>query len=373
MFKKALALAAGLLVTLGAYAATAELRADHPSTYTVQKGDTLWSISAHFLQKPWLWPEIWDVNQQVHNPHLIYPGEVLQLGVDNRLHVAQRAAVEANPIPTVPLSQIQPFLHDLRVMSSHDLAHTPYVVAAEEDQPRASEGQFVYVRGLSATPGERFALARPSHVYRRYKGQRSHPYEVGHLLNSNVEVEEGPWQENFHNDNMMGRGTEIGTEVEIIGSVRVLKSGDPATTLLTNAKMEIRPGDRLLPVDDAPYDAMFYPHAARSLPPYARVMAFANGMDSLSSEGPNSVVALSVGNADGVNNGTTFSIYHPGDEITDDVAGDSRKRSFGPHVTLPPEFVGHVMVFRTFDHVSYGLIMDGIKPVHINDTLELPE
>ena len=373
MFKKALALAAGLLVTLGAYAATTELRADHPSTYTVQKGDTLWSISARFLQKPWLWPEIWDVNQQVHNPHLIYPGEVLQLGVDNRLHVAQQAQVEANPVPTVPLGEIEPFLHDLRILGSDELKHAPYVVASEEDQPRAIEGQFVYVRGLSATPGERFALARPTHIYRVAQGQRPQPYEYAHLLNSNVEVTSGPWDENSRNDNMLGNGRELGTEVEIIGTVRVLQGGDPATTLLTNAKMEIRPGDRLLPVDDAPYDPTFYPHPATALPADARVLAFANGMDSISSEGPKSVVALSVGAADGVNNGTTFAIYQPGVRIADDVAGNSDRRSFSPHLKLPPEFVGHVMVFRTFDHVSYGLVMDGIKPVHINDKLQLPE
>jgi LysM repeat protein len=372
MFKKALALAVGLLVTLGAYAATAELRADHPSTYTVQKGDTLWSISARFLQKPWLWPEIWDVNQQVHNPHLIYPGEVLQLGVDNRLHVAQRPQIEANPVPTIPLSEVAPFLHDLRILGSDELKRAPYVVAMEENQPRAVEGQFVYVRGLSAAQGQRFAVARPTHVYRVSQGQRPHPYEVAHLLNSDVEVTSGPWDENSRNDDMFGNGKELGTEVEIIGTVRVLQSGDPATTLLTNAKMEIRKGDRLLPVDDAPYDPTFYPHPATSLPPYARVIAFANGMDATSAEGTNSVVALSVGAADGVNDGTTFSISQPGVEITDDVAGDSNKRSFGPHVQLPPEFVGHVMVFRAFDHVSYGLIMDGIKPVRVNDTLELP-
>lgn len=373
MLKKALALVAAMLVTLVAYAATTELRADHPTTYVVKKGDTLWGISARFLRKPWLWPEIWDVNQQVYNPHLIYPGEVLQLGADNRLHVAQRAAVEANPIPAIPLSAIEPFLHDLRVYSSHDLAHTPYVVAAEENQPRAVEGQFVYVRGLSAAVGQRFALARPTHVYRAYKGQRPYTYEVGHLLNSDVDVVQGPWQEDFRNDDIWGRGTEIGTEVEIIGTVQVLKNGDPATTLLTNAKMEIRAGDRLVPIDDAPYDATFWPHPARTFPPYARVLAFTNGMDSDSNEGPMSVVALSVGSYDGVNDGTTFTIVHAGDEITDDVAGDSRKRSFGPHVKLPEEFVGHVMVFRTFEHVSYGLVMDGIKPVHIWDELRLPE
>ncbi|HEY3521872.1 MAG TPA: LysM domain-containing protein [Rhodanobacteraceae bacterium] len=373
MFKKALALVAGLLVTLAAYAAGAQLRADHPSTYVVKKGDTLWSISARFLKKPWLWPEIWDVNQQVYNPHLIYPGDVLQLGVDNRLHVAERAPEQANPIPTIPLDRIEPFLHDLRVMSSGELAQTPYVVAVEEDEPRAVEGQMLYVRQLNAAPGQRFALARPTHVYRVSKGQRPYPYEVGHLLDSNVGLVHGPWDENSRNDNMWGNGQEVGTEVEIIGVVQVLKAGDPATVLLTNAKMEIREGDRLLPVDDAPYDPTFYPHPARSIPPYGRVIAFANGMDSDSIEGPMSVVALSAGSADGVDNGTTFSIFHPGDEITDDVAGDSRKRSFGPHVQLPSEFIGHVMVFRTFEHVSYGLVMDGIKPVQMGDELQIPE
>ncbi|MDE2054181.1 MAG: LysM peptidoglycan-binding domain-containing protein, partial [Xanthomonadaceae bacterium] len=107
MLKKLLALSAGLLITFAAYAAGAQLRADHPHTYVVKKGDTLWGISARFLQKPWLWPEIWDVNQQVYNPHRIYPGDVLDLDV-NGLHVAKRAAVEANPIPTVPLSAIEP-------------------------------------------------------------------------------------------------------------------------------------------------------------------------------------------------------------------------------------------------------------------------
>ena len=373
MFKKALALVASLLVTLAAYAAGVQLRADHPSTYVVKKGDTLWSISARFLQKPWLWPEIWDVNQQVHNPHLIYPGDVLQLGVDNRLRVVQRPQEDANPVPTIPLDRIEPFLHDLRVMSSDELAHTPYVVAVEEDQPRAVEGQFLYVRGLNATPGQRFALARPGHVYRVSQGQRPHPYEVGHMLDSDVEVSHGPWDEDTRNDDMWGKGKEVGTEVEIIGAVQVVKGGDPATVVLTNAKMEIRKGDRLLPVDDAPYDPTYWPHPARSVPPYARVIAFDNGMDSDSNEGPMSVVALSAGSADGVDNGTTFSIFQPGDEITDDVAGDSRKRSFGPHVQLPEEFIGHVMVFRTYEHVSYGLVMDGIRPVQMGDDVQIPE
>ena len=84
MLKKSLALLAGLLVTVAVYAAGAQLRAGHPDTYVVKKGDTLWDISARFLQKPWLWPEIWQANPQVHNPHLIYPGDVLNLAYGNR-------------------------------------------------------------------------------------------------------------------------------------------------------------------------------------------------------------------------------------------------------------------------------------------------
>ena len=374
MFKKALALAAGLLITLAAYAASAQLRADHPDTYVVKKGDTLWSISARFLRKPWLWPEIWDVNQQVYNPHLIYPGDVLYLGRDRMLHV-HRARELGNPIPTVPLSAIEPFLHDLRVLSADQLAHSPYVVGLEESQPRATEGQFVYVRGLAdAQTGQRYAVARPTHVYRDYAGSQSGPSdEVSHLLNSDVEVVSGPWQENFNNDGHYGRGKEIGAEVEIIGTVRVLRGGDPAATLLTNARMEIRKGDRLLPVDDAPYDGTYFPHAAQQVPANLHVMAFANGMDSTSAEGPRSVVAISGGSADGINNGTTFSIFQPGDTIADDVIGNSDSRDLSPKVTLPEEFIGHVMVFRTFDHVSYGLVMDGIRPVHIGDHLQAPE
>src|SRR6476469_10212048 len=67
------------LLTVTAYAAAVEVRGDHPDTYVVKRGDTLWDIAGRFLQKPWLWPEIWQANPQVKNPHLIYPGDVLSL------------------------------------------------------------------------------------------------------------------------------------------------------------------------------------------------------------------------------------------------------------------------------------------------------
>jgi hypothetical protein len=371
MLKKLLALTAGLLITCAAYAAGAQLRADHPHTYVVKKGDTLWGISARFLKKPWLWPEIWDVNQQVYNPHRIYPGDVLDLDVD-KLRVVKRPAVEANPIPTVPLSAIKPFLKDFRVLTAEQLRQTPYVVAVEENEPRATEGMNLYVRQLhGAVDGERYAIVRPTHVYREFNDD-GRIDDIGHLANNNVDLAPGPWQEDFRNDGHFGRGQEIATEVRVIGTARVLKVGDPATLLLTNARMEIRAGDRLMPVDDTPYDFTFYPHAARNVPANAQVMALSNDYDGISVEGPMDVIALNVGSADGIDNGATFAIYQPGDTVTDLVKGSTTRRDFGPKVQLPNEFVGHVMVFRTFDHISYGLVMDGIRPVRVRDPIEAP-
>jgi LysM repeat protein len=373
MFKKLLALAAGLLITFAAYAATAQLRADAPHTYVVKKGDTLWSISARYLQKPWLWPEIWDVNQQVHNPHRIYPGDVLDLDVSG-LHVAKRAAVQENPIPTVPLSSIQAFLKDFRVLTADQVKRAPYVVAVEENAQRATEGMNLYVRDLhGAVPGQRYAVVRTTHVFRQFNDGGSKGLDdVAHLVNDNVDIVQSPWQEDFRNDGHFGRGNEIGTEVRVIGTAQVLKVGDPATLLLTNASMEIRAGDRLMPVDDTPYDFTFYPHPPRNAPANAYVLALSNQYDSISVQGPNDVVALNVGSADGVDNGTTFAMYQRGETIADDVAGNSYRRTFSPKVKLPDEFIGHVMVFRTFAHVSYGLMMDGIRPVKVGDRLEAP-
>lgn len=371
MLKKLLALTAGLALAFAAYAAGAQLRADHPHTYVVKKGDTLWGISARFLKKPWLWPEIWDVNQQVYNPHRIYPGDVLDLDVD-KLRVSKRAAVEANPIPTVPLSAIKPFLKDYRVLSADQLKQTPYVVGLEENEPRATEGMNLYVRQLhGASVGERFAVVRPTHVYREFN-ENGETHAVAHLVESNVDMAPGPWQEDFRNDGHFGRGEEIATEVRVIGTAQVLKTGDPATLLLTNARMEIRAGDRLMPVDDTPYDFTYYPHAASNVPAGARILALSNHYDGISVQGPMDVVALNVGSADGVDNGATFAIYQPGDTIPDLVKGNTDRREFGPKVTLPSEFVGHVMVFRTFGHISYGLVMDGIRPVKVRDVIQAP-
>ena len=151
MLKRLRTVIAVATLTVATYAAAVELRGDHPDTYVVQRGDTLWDIAGKFLQRPWLWPEIWQANPQIQTPHLIYPGDVISLAYLNRVAVQEGPRDEA-PVSGVPLSEIEPFLKNLRVVDEFE--HLPYVVGFEGDRLRASMDQVAYVKGLAdAQPG----------------------------------------------------------------------------------------------------------------------------------------------------------------------------------------------------------------------------
>jgi hypothetical protein len=163
MFKKQLLIMTLFLgITLLAHAQNVELNDDHPEKYVVQKGDTLWDISAVFLKSPWLWPEIWYANPQVENPHLIYPGDELnlvyvdgkpQITVD-RSHPTVKLGPEVRTIEhdqaveTIALTDIEPFLRELRILNKEDIDLAPYVVAAEEGRNVSATDNLIYVRGL---------------------------------------------------------------------------------------------------------------------------------------------------------------------------------------------------------------------------------
>ncbi len=376
MIRKITVLLAGMLVTVAAYAAGAQLRANHPDSYTVRRGDTLWAISAKFLAKPWLWPEIWQANPQVRNPHLIYPGDVLNLSFINgsggpSLRLEPSVHAEGQAIPAIPLTELQTFLKDMEVVDSNTAKTAPYVVGLEEGRLRSTPGQNIYVRGLQGAPGQRWAIVRPSHFFRSFDAQGSGKGDlVAHELDDNVALFKTPWDENTRNDGHYGKGDDRGVEVSVIGTAETLRMGDPSTLLLLNSTVDIRAGDRIMPLDDAPYDPYYYPHPPQSVATDARVIGFTDAMDAV---GPHQVVALSIGKRDGVDNGQTYSIYQPGQTISDDVASSSWHRDVGKKVTLPAEYVGHVMVFRTFDRVSYGLIMDGLRPIQIGNQLRMPD
>ena len=148
MLKKLPAIFAGFALTLVAYAATVELKPGHPDTYTVRRGDTLWSISNKFLKKPWQWPEIWQANGQIKNPHLIFPGDVINLAyldggprLNNAGGPHTRVEQLEDAIQPIALERIDKFLKRTRIIGEDDLKGAPHVVGAEDAHLRATPGQ----------------------------------------------------------------------------------------------------------------------------------------------------------------------------------------------------------------------------------------
>lgn len=198
-----------------------------------------------------------------------------------------------------------------------------------------------------------------------------------------------PWTLEDHNRRDLGRAfrylwrdwiyernTELlGYEVLEVGTAEVVKTGDPATVYISYVDQEIKKGDLLLPEVQRPFDLEFFPHPPAEAPQNMRVIALAN---SLAGAGISQVIVFNRGSSDGVDNGMVVALHRPGERIRDEFKaprGDIRY-TFGlgdDKVTLPEEFTAHAMVFRTFDKISYGLIMDAVKPVTLGDVARTPE
>ncbi len=381
MLKKFLTVCAAALLSFSAIAVAVELRKDHPDTYVVVRGDTLWDIAGRFLEQPWRWPEIWQANPQIENPHLIYPGDEISLAYlsDGRPQLSVRRLspqVRRTPIdaiPTVPLADIEGFLTRTRMLDEDEVERLPYVLGVEESRLRAGPGEVVYVRGADFQPGQQWAVVRPTIRY------AVHP----HPATERPRLKRDPWNARDGLDSQTSgiewayyaasdNGFEVlGYEVIQMATGQITRGGDPATLLLDVQGREVRQGDLLMPVEPQPFDLNFHPRAPRSLPPGLQILAMT---DRSTWGGPRDVVALSAGAREGIENGQVFAIYAPGDEVRDDIRHKQRLVANLPSrkVKLPDEFVGHVMVFRTFDKVSYGLIMDAIRPAHLEDRLGMP-
>jgi len=394
MLKRMLAVVAGALFAASGFAAEPELRDDHPQTYTVVRGDTLWDISARFLRSPWLWPEIWQANSQIENPHLIYPGDVISLVyVDGqprlisggrpdtvRLSPRVRSSGPGDAITAIPLNEIKPFLEKTRVLSPSDAKDLPYVVSEEESRLLAAPGHVIYVRGLDARPGEEFDVVRPTVVFRdvptRFPwGSAKRKYEKTPYRGVRQMTFASYWQEWDDKWPPAKHVDTLGHEVVFIARARVVREGDPSTLALVSGDLEVIKGDLILPVDASPYDATYLPHAPDAVPDNMRVLAVS---DSNRYSGPLRVVALSRGAREGVSNGQVYSVFQPSERMRDDVkyAKEDLRTTFSDRkamVTIPEEFLGHVMIFRTFEKVSYGLIMDGIRPIQVNDVIREPQ
>ena len=398
MLKRSLAVLAGILFSASAFALDADdLRPDHPDSYTVVEGDTLWAIAGRFLNNPWQWPEIWQANDQIKNPHLIYPGDVISLVYIDGKPMLTRGLAGQRPsneklsprvrdmggkraVGPIPLDELKAFLEHTRVLSEADADALPYVVGNEETRLRTTELGLVYVRGLDARPGTEVDIVRPSFVYTEV--QKGWPWQ--HKPREAQSRDWNPsqgftlasiWTDHIGRYFRERRSEILGHEVVQVARARVIAEGDPATLEIRDGDMEARAGDLILPVDDSPYDPSYSQHAPESVPENMRVLAVSDGF---SATGPARVVALSRGARDGVGNGQVFALMNQGERVRDTVkhpSGDIRSafQTKKKYVTLPEEFAGHVMIFRTFEKISYGLVMDGVRPVFVNDLAREPQ
>lgn len=360
------------MLTVATYAAAVEMAGDHPDTYVVRKGDTLWDIAGKFLKKPWLWPEIWQANPQVQNPHLIYPGDVLSLAYLDRVGVTPGPRQEA-PINAIPLADIEPFLKNLRI--TDEFKSLPYVVSLEDSRLRASAGQVAYVVNLpGAAVGQRYAVVRPTVQYALPRHNED--------LQPNGDTLPGAgnlWKTYIAPSS---RNEFLGYELAQVNIGTITRvptnTGEAASLLLQDTGREVRPGDRLIAVEAQPYDLQFIPHppAAQAAESELRVLAVA---DTFTAGGPRDVIAISGGSREGIDNGTVFSIWRNGRRVNDRIAHSLTSRADdgftggGSTVGVPDEYAAHAMVFRTFDKVSYALVMEGVKPVKVGYNVRHPD
>ena len=385
-WNRALILFVTLTVPLALHADTVTLKAGHPERYVVRKGDTLWDISGRFLEQPWRWPEIWKVNPQIHNPHLIYPGDEVRisyqggtamLSVRRGAHPTVRLGprvreqvLDGEAIPTIPIDAIRPFLRRARVVTEQEYDDAPYIVSLGKEALIGRAGQRAYVRGIGEERAARYAVFR--------KGQ---PY---------VDVDAAA-------DG--GTGEVLGFEALLIADAVLESVGDPDTFVLAGSQREVLAGDRLLPIDDQDeIDRNFMPRA-----PGGEVNgSIISVVDGVSQIGQYQVVVINRGRRDGIDVGHVLAVYQRGGTIEDpyakpppeEAAPPSRieldparqggiegfakaatdlvvavQHGFGkiaakvqpkkPYasVTLPDVKAGTVMVFRPFDRMSYALVM----------------
>ncbi len=312
---------------------------DVPDTYTVKKGDTLWDISEHFLKSPWLWPEIWYVNPQIRNPHLIFPGDIIKLVyIDGKPYLMlQRGdrVVKLSPqirelpndkaIDAIPLEAINNFLSRTRVVAEGELEAAPYVIAGSEKRLLSGKDDDFYARGsFDETP-----------AYGIYR--KGDPY-------IDPETEE-----------------VLGIRAKDIGSAKLKAiDGDIATLLSSRAVEEIRAGDRLLPHEERRLESMFFPSA-----PSETVAGVIMGVEGgISQVGTLDVVAINLGEREGMEVGTVLAIYKRGETVTDRIAKEK--------VTLPDERAGLMMVFRAFEKMSFALVLRAQRPLAVNDIVKNP-
>ena len=334
-----------------------ELSENAPDTYTVKRGDTLWHISGMFLKSPWRWPELWGMNlEQIHNPHLIYPGQLLVLEkIDGMARLRMGNTVggagdtvklspsirsessESAAISSIPMNLIGPFLTDAMIFDENELAKAPRIVAGEEGHLMLGRGNTAYVLG-----------------------------DLGNSRNWQIFREPKP---------LVDPDTKqiLGYEARYVGTAERKQDGEarpgaqtgglsvPSTFVITGNREDAQIGDRLAPSAVRDF-APFVPHAPAN-PVNGKIVSLYG--DALSA-GSNQIVSLNRGARDGLERGTVLALWHDG-AVTHDKSVEK-----GALIKLPDERIGSVFVFRVFDRMAYGLVMDTTQPTLPGDRITQP-
>lgn len=344
-----------LALSAGAQADTVALNPTHPDRHVVVKGDTLWDISARFLRDPWKWPDVWKINPQIENPHLIYPGDsivltfvegqpVLQLeragstgpvpaevaGNVVKLSPQVRVSDLERPIPTVPMDAIEQFLLDAHVVSQDDIDKSAYVVSMEDGRLIAGTGNKVFARGVNDRSTGRHQIFRTGTVYRN---------------------------QNAKKDDVLGY------EALHVADARVEAYGDPATLNLLRSTRETLLGDRVIPMPEDDMRRINFLPSAPNREINGNIISL---FDAISRVGRYQVVVLNRGQNDGMRPGNVLAAYRAGESVRDTMPSKAQ------HVTLPDIRSGLVMVFRVFENVSYALIMEAQRDIHLYDAVRNP-
>jgi len=357
-----------LFFSMTVWAEDIQIKPNHPEQYTVVKHDTLWDISGKFLHHPWQWPQLWSQNSQIKNPNLIYPGDTIYFSMvngkpqlslsrnsqqtrsdapcilkeedfkngrkdfaltkDGKLKPCIRESEIEQPIKLIPYHQIAKYLSSPKVVGENDLNNSPYVVDIANDHVIAGAGDKVYVRAIYSAPNSKFMVYRAGATF---------------IDADTQEI--------------------LGYEAKYIAETTLLEAGDPATLTVIQSDSEIRMGDRVMPQIEDEVSLNYFARPPEQ-PIRGSIISVMNGVTQI---GVNNVVVIDKGARDGLLPGHELDIYQNGG-----VTRDPYSAVKNDTVSLPNELAGMLMVFRTFDRVSYALVMEAQKPLHTLDRVQTP-
>ncbi|MGM0616215.1 MAG: LysM peptidoglycan-binding domain-containing protein [Pseudomonadota bacterium] len=323
------------------------VRDDAPSQYTVRKGDTLWDIAGEFLYAPWQWPELWRANPQIDNPHLIYPGDnlnlddcqgspciVMERGQQTvKLSPQVRTLPHREAITPLPLETVRAFLRDHRIIDNKEaLEELAYVVAGDNQRLISGAGDLIFARSTDADTGQnRIVRGDPVEIYRH-----GEPYQ-------------------------RASGEMLGLELIKIGEAYVARrEGEIIQLEVRRANQEVRNDDLILPMEEAALDDNFMPRAPRA-ELSGTILAVPGGVRFI---GRLQVVAIDLGSRDGLQPGHVLSIDQAGERVN-----DPRTQEV---LQMPSEEAGLLMVFKPYDNISYALIMEASRTLEVGDPVRTP-